>query len=30
MGTDPNNGFQGFAPLDLGGVTVSLGINYWF
>ena len=30
MGTDPNSGFTGFAPLDLGGVTVSLGINYWF
>jgi len=30
MGTDPNNGFTGFAPLDLGGVTFSLGFNYWF
>jgi hypothetical protein len=30
MGTDPNSGFTGFSPLDLGGVTVSLGINYWF
>jgi opacity protein-like surface antigen len=30
MGTDPNDGFHGFAPLDLGGVTFSLGINYWF
>jgi hypothetical protein len=30
MGTDPNNGFTGFQPLDLGGMTFSLGINYWF
>lgn len=30
MGTDPNEGFTGFQPLDLGGVQFSLGINYWF
>jgi opacity protein-like surface antigen len=30
MGTDPNEGFHGFQPLDLGGVNFSLGINYWF
>jgi opacity protein-like surface antigen len=30
MGTDPNEGFHGFQPLDLGGVQFSLGINYWF
>ena len=30
MGTDPNEGFHGFQPLDLGGVLFSLGINYWF
>ncbi len=30
MGTDPNEGFYGFKPLDLGGVQFSLGINYWF
>ena len=30
MGTDPNEGFHGFRPLDLGGVQFSLGIDYWF
>jgi opacity protein-like surface antigen len=30
MGTNPNEGFYGFQPLDLGGVQFSLGINYWF
>jgi len=30
MGADPNEGFHGFQPLDLGGVHFSLGINYWF
>lgn len=30
MGTNPNDGFHGFQPLDLGGVQFSLGINYWF
>ncbi len=23
-------GFEGFAPFDLGGYQVSLGLNYWF
>jgi hypothetical protein len=30
LGIDPNSGFTGFGPLDLGGVTLSLGLNYWF
>jgi opacity protein-like surface antigen len=30
MGTDPNDGFHGFQPLDLGGLQFSLGINFWF
>jgi len=23
-------GFEGFAPLDLGHYTISIGVNYWF
>lgn len=23
-------GFEGFAPFDLGGYHISLGLNYWF
>jgi len=30
LGTDPNSGFTGFAPLDLGGLNLSAGFTYWF
>lgn len=27
---DPEIGFEGFAPFDLGGYQISVGFNYWF
>jgi len=30
LGKDPDWGFQGFEPFDLGGYHISIGLNYWF